>query len=158
MVALDHSTADLLRACFPTIEFEVLITFENEPNAAINQRAWSTRDADLLVFRSDQISIRSQLFRERLMTQGIRAIDLKAHISINRSLQFRLDADGPKFLRSSAARLIASNLAASSHQVTVLPTPATASILKTSTHPTTRSTSQASLVNHVELERNPSDR
>ncbi len=107
VVALDHSTADLLRACFPAIEFEVLVQFENEPSATINRRAWSTRDADVLVFRSDQISIRSQLFRERLMTQGIRTVDLKAHISIKRALQLRLDADRPNFLRSNVRRLVA---------------------------------------------------
>ena len=130
VVALDHSTADLLRACFPTIEFEVLVQFENEPNATINRRAWSTRDADVLVFRSDQISIRSQLFRERLMTQGIRAVDLKAHISINRALQFRLDADGPNFLRSKVEQLVATHLPATSHQVTNKATAQTVSALQ----------------------------
>ena len=129
VVALDHSTADLLRACFPAIEFQVVIPFENELNAAINKRAWSTRDADVLVFRSDQMSLRSQLFRERLMTQGIRAVDLKAHISIDRALQFRLDADGPKFLKSNVARSIATHLPVSSRPITDSPTTTTASIL-----------------------------
>ena len=130
VVALDHSTAHLLRACFPAIEFQVVIQCENESNAAVNERAWSTRDAGVLVFRSDQISIRSQLFRERLLTQGIRAVDLKAHISINRALQFRLDADGPNFLQSNVARSIATHLPVSSHQATDSPNPATASILR----------------------------
>lgn len=130
VVALDHSTAGLLRACFPAIEFEVLVQFENESNADINKRAWLTRDADVLVFRSDQISIRSQLFRERLMTQGIRAVDLKAHISINRALQLRLDAEGQNFLRSNTERLIATHLPAMSRQATDAPTTETASALQ----------------------------
>ena len=117
VVALDHSTADLLRACFPAMEFQVLVRFENEPNAAINRRAWLTRDADVLVFRSDQISIRSRLFRERLMTQGIRVVDLHAHISINRTLQFRLDAVGPKCWRSNLERSTAHHSPATAHQV-----------------------------------------
>ena len=128
VVALDHSTADLLRAFFPAIECRVVIQFENELNEAVNQRAWSTRDADILVFRSDQMSYRSQMFRERLMTQGIRAVDLTAHISIKRALQFRLDADGPKFLQSNVARSIAAHLPASSGQVIDSPTNKTASI------------------------------
>ena len=130
VVALDHSTGDLLRACFPAIEFEVLVQFENEPNAAINRRAWSTRDADVLVFRSDQISITSQLFRERLMTQGIRAVDLKAHISINRALQFRLDAVGPNFLRSNFEPLTVTHLPVTSHRVAKSRNPQTVSVLE----------------------------
>ena len=130
VVALDHSTADLLRACFPAIEFEVLVQFENEPSATINRRAWSTRDADVLVFRSDQISIRSQLFRERLMTQGIRTVDLKAHISIKRALQLRLDADRPNFLRPNVKRLVATHLPATSHQLTDTPAVQTFSALQ----------------------------
>lgn len=119
VVALDHPTADLLRACFPAMEFEVLVRFENEPNATINQRAWLTRDADVLVFRSDQISIRSRLFRERLMMQGIRAVDLKAHVSINRALQFRLDGRGPKIWRSDLEQFTADHGSSRSDQVEV---------------------------------------
>ena len=130
VVALDHSTADLLRAFFPAIECRVVIQFENELNTAVNKRAWSTRDADVLVFRSDQMSFRSQLFRERLMTQGIRAVDLTAHISIKRALPFRLDADGPKFLQSNVARSIATHLPVSSGQVIGSPTDTTASIFQ----------------------------
>ena len=129
VVVLDHPTGDLLRACFPTIDFHVLVQFENESNAAVNRRAWSTRDADVLVFRSDQISIRSQLFRERLMTQGIRVVDLKKHISIDRALRVRLDTVGPNFWRADLDQITSKHLPTLSDRAVKKPTSKTVSVL-----------------------------
>lgn len=117
VVALDQTTGDLLRACFPTMNFEVLVRFESESNTTVNRRAWSTRDADVLVFRSAQISIRSRLFRERLMTQGIRVVDLDAHISINRALKLRLETVGPNFLRSDLEQMATTHVPVMSNRV-----------------------------------------
>ncbi|MAI71887.1 MAG: hypothetical protein CMM01_13365 [Rhodopirellula sp.] len=130
VVALDHHTGDLLRACFPAVEFQVLVRREDEPNSVVNRRAWSTRDADVLVYRSDQISIRSQLFRERLMTQGIRVVDLNAHISVNRALQFRLDTVGPNLWRLDSEQLIAMHPPATSQRVDKSATCQTISVLQ----------------------------
>ena len=79
IVALDGGSANLLKSCCPKTAFESLIQLENEPYQVLNERAWSMRDASCLIYRGDQLSVISRLFRERLTAQGVRAIDLAAY-------------------------------------------------------------------------------
>ncbi len=77
IVALDQATANLLSPHLPKLA--VIVVSEDEPFGRLNQRALSMLDAEYVVFRSDQISLSSQLFRERLINHGVRGVDLTAH-------------------------------------------------------------------------------
>ena len=85
VVALDPGTSDLLKSYFPDISFRSLVRIDDEPFERLNQRALSMRNATCLVYRGDVMPLKSQLFRERLVAQGIRTVDLAAHLSVRRS-------------------------------------------------------------------------
>ena len=80
VVALDDGSAELLKLCSPQFAFKSLVRSENESYQSLNDRAWSMRNAGCLVYRGDQLSGTSKLFRDRLIAQGVPAIDLAIHV------------------------------------------------------------------------------
>ena len=76
VVALDVGSSDLLKTCRPEISFVSLVDSEDEPYPRLNERALAMRDARYVVYRADRLSMTSQLFRDRLVAEGVQAIDL----------------------------------------------------------------------------------
>lgn len=80
IVALDEESANLMQSYSPETVIDILIQSETDSYHEISARAWSMRDARYVVYRSDQCSISSQIFQERLVAQGVQAIDLASYV------------------------------------------------------------------------------
>ena len=103
VVALDSGSAKLLKMCFPAMPFQPLIQSGSESFEEINQRALSMRDAGYLVYRSDQLSLNSRLFRDRLVAHGVHAVDL-TRLAEQKTEQSRHEIASAKSLRHSPSR------------------------------------------------------
>ena len=79
VVTLDTGSARLLKAYSPRTDAESLVQFEHQSYQVLNRRALSMKNASLLIFRGDRLSMKSRLFCERLIAQGVPAIDLAAY-------------------------------------------------------------------------------
>ncbi|MCD0461030.1 hypothetical protein [Roseiconus lacunae] len=76
IVALDQATADLWCSYFPEADLRVVVPNDDLDYAVVNVRALSVCDASYLLYRRDQNSLVTQLFRERIANQGVFSVDL----------------------------------------------------------------------------------
>ena len=76
IVLADRATADLLPSLRRSVDVEVLIQDDNEPDYLVERRALKLRSARHYVYRSTQETPLSALYRERLTAQGVLPIDI----------------------------------------------------------------------------------
>ena len=77
VVVPDADTATVVSAKVPGVRIGVLQVHADEPDEVINARAIALRHATHLVFDHSNESLRLAMFRERLQTQGVVAINMR---------------------------------------------------------------------------------
>lgn len=77
VIALDQFAADWLKPRLANVSIVVLFENSEESHDAMTRRAWSMRNATHLVYHSDRLNLMSQIFCERLQSQGVQLVDLK---------------------------------------------------------------------------------
>lgn len=55
-----------------------LLEYDKASDTEVNRRAWAMRDAKVFIYSSKQESLLGAMYRERLMAQGVPAIDIHA--------------------------------------------------------------------------------
>jgi hypothetical protein len=93
VVASDRFAALLLPQLPANTKLVVLIQDEREPDEIIHARALAMRHATHFVYFGGQESPLSALYRERLVTQGAVAVDLRPHISRRAPLRKLIASD-----------------------------------------------------------------
>ncbi|MEM0925952.1 MAG: hypothetical protein AAGJ83_07935 [Planctomycetota bacterium] len=76
VIVMDQATADLLAQRTACVRFRILVHSESDTLATLDRRALALQDADYVLFRSDRISVKSQMLRERLSNHGICHVDV----------------------------------------------------------------------------------
>ncbi|MGI9467065.1 MAG: hypothetical protein ACR2OA_08090 [Rubripirellula sp.] len=102
VIVLDRPSADLLQLHFPNVRCDVVVSDHDAPYEELNRRAWLMRDATVVLYRGDQGSMASRIFRERLTSQGVRVFDLAEHFCFpGRFPRARIDPDSRRLVRNS---------------------------------------------------------
>ena len=96
IVVLDDGSARLLEACCPNTRFESLISSDEIAFEILNSRALSMRNASCLLFRSDELSVTSRLFLDRMIAHGVPAIDIVALQQKPNVRQLQMTAGGQR--------------------------------------------------------------
>src|SRR6056297_1291086 len=84
VVVSDRATAVSLPPLPSGFKVVVLIQQEGEPDEVIHARALAMRDATHFVYHGGREPLLSAMYRERFVTHGATAIDLRKHLSRQR--------------------------------------------------------------------------
>ncbi|MEM9366754.1 MAG: hypothetical protein AAGD07_12230 [Planctomycetota bacterium] len=109
VVAIDQPTADLWRLHFPNSRMIVVVLRDDESFDVISQRALLACAATSVLYRSDRCSRVSRFFRDRILNQGVPAIDLAKRLGLRglprpkgeHHAPLRVAFDGPDLLAAS---------------------------------------------------------